>query len=365
MEVVRSTELFVNWADFSLVLAGPAGRLWVHWLERGGSHVYDYHVKLTSSGDGGATWSPPLTLHDDLSPTEHGFVSAVALRGHPEGSPTEGVAGFAWLDGRRMAVDEGGAPADPEMTIRFRRVRASGTLADDPLLPEPEDLLDSRTCECCQTDMAQTPEGLVVAYRNRDEDEYRDINLVRQTGGRWEEPRPVHEDGWRFEGCPVNGPSVATSAGRTAVLWFTAPEGRPQVRLASSEDSGRSFSPPTRVDGGDPVGRVELVGGSDGSFLAIWIERTSSGEGELRARLVGTDDRLGPTTALSSVSGGRASGFPRAALAADGSVLAAWADPDGTGSVRVARISYGASRAGRPTRAEDAEGSPTQDDEGG
>ena len=67
-----------------------------------------------------------------------------------------------------------------------------------------------------------TAEGPVVVYRDRSEaeKEIRDISIVRLKGKKWSAPRPVFQDGWRLNGCPVNGPAVAAAGRRVAVAWF-------------------------------------------------------------------------------------------------------------------------------------------------
>ena len=331
-EAGRSDNYFVNWADFPVVVEDARGRLWTHWLERGAAGGYDYGVRLVSSEDGGATWSQPISLHDDGSPVEHGFVSSIGI-GDGASSDAGSGAAFVWLDGRKMAPDAD-AESEREMTIRYREV----AFLDGQLSAGPEILLDGRTCECCQTDMAATSDGPAVVYRDRSPDEIRDIRIVRRVDDRWSEPMPVHRDGWHFEGCPVNGPALAVSGERLAVLWFTGADGRPQVKAAVSTDSGASFSAPLTLDRGDPIGRVELVGMGDGSFLAFWLERTDGGGADLVALPIDGDGRAGSSATVGKTAAGRAAGFPRAALEAPGRVLVAWTETEPSNSVRIARV---------------------------
>ncbi|MGH7541041.1 MAG: sialidase family protein, partial [Gemmatimonadota bacterium] len=129
---VRTSErFFVNWADFPSAVAMADGTLAVHWLERVAEAPYAYHVMISVSRDGGATWSEPIRAHRDDSATEHGFVSMV---------PWEEGAALVWLDGGRMAADaRAGA-----MSLRFTTVGPDGATGG-------ETELDDRTCECCQT----------------------------------------------------------------------------------------------------------------------------------------------------------------------------------------------------------------------
>ena len=188
-------------------------------------------MQLARSADGGTTWTRLGKLHSDDTATEHGFVSVVPA-----------AAGFeaVWLDGRAMA--SGGT-----MSLRAAHVGER---------PGESTVLDPDVCTCCQTDAVRTDRGLVAVYRDHDEGEIRDISIVRHTDDGWSEPRPVHDDGWRIPGCPVNGPAVAHGDGHLAVAWFTAAQDRPRVLLAFSHDGGASFDAPIQIDGDRPVGRV-------------------------------------------------------------------------------------------------------------
>ena len=313
--IARGTGWFVNWADFPSVLALDEHTLVAHWLQRTAASPYAYDVMLTRSVDGGATWSQPVRPHRDGAAVEHGFVSFF---------PSGKGAGIVWLDGRRFA----GTGATKEMTVRFTTIGDNGSLGN-------EVLLDDRACDCCQTAAALTAEGPLVAYRDRTADEIRDIAVTRFVNGRWTPPRPVHEDGWRIQACPVNGPQADALERDVVVAWYTAASDDPRVQLAFSRDAGATFGAPIRVDDGDPLGRVDVVLTDHGDALVVWLERARD-NAEVRARLVGTR-RLGPARTIATTGAQRAAGFPRMARQR-GRVLLAWTDPAERSTVRAAML---------------------------
>jgi hypothetical protein len=321
-KITHSDRFFVNWADFPSLTPGPGGTLWAHWLERGAKGGYDYGVRIAHSADGGDSWSEPWTPHDDASPTEHGFVSAVA---------DDGGVGFLWLDGRQYAPGADGSEPTMEMTLRYRRMGADGR-------PGPETLVDGRVCDCCQTAAATTSSGPVVVYRNRTDEEIRDIYISRQVHGVWTEGLPVHDDGWEIAGCPVNGPAIAAQGDDVVVGWFAAPGDAPRVNVAFSSDGGATFGAPQVVDGGSPAGRVDILMTDEGAALVVWLERTGGEDAEVRMREV-TSDGMSESFAVTRSSAGRASGFPRMARSVDGDVVVAWTDVDGEAPrVRVTKL---------------------------
>ncbi len=327
--VAEGDSFFVNWADFPSVAPLGDGVVVAHWLVSGPTGGVDYSVRVSHSQNGGASWSDVWIPHEDDTRTEHGFVSFL---------PWEGGYALAWLDGRDYArfEEEGGVEAGadpPEMALRFR----ARSLAEGP---GPEKVLDSRVCDCCQTAAAVTDRGPVLAYRDRTEDEVRDISLVRYDGEGWTEPVTVHDDGWRIPACPVNGPSADGFGSTVALAWFSAAADEPVVRAAFSADGGRTISSPVRVDGGNPLGRAQVILLNEEEAVVSWLERVD-GEAELQVRRVSAEGTLGEVHRVTTTEDSRSSGFPRMASLPEGRLLFSWTETSGEGErvrTAVARV---------------------------
>ena len=305
--IAERPDFFVNWADFPSVTPTTDGALVAHWLQRRPGGKYSYDVMLTRSSDAGRTWSPGQILHGDGVAAEHGFVALW---------PTDaGGMAAAWLDGRATADAD---TARRAMSVYTTTIAADGTLGT-------ETRLDARTCDCCQVATTLTPRGPVVAYRDRTDQEVRDIAVVRQQGGQWTAPAIVHADNWQIAACPVNGPALASRGDTVVIAWFTGAQDTARVRVAYSTDAGASFATPQRIDDGMPAGRVDVEMLADGSAAVSWLERTDSGGAEVRLRRVRPDGSAGAAVVLAQASGARASGFPRLALRGS-ELLVAWTD---------------------------------------
>jgi hypothetical protein len=298
--IAEGSNWFVNWADFPSMIALPDGSLAAHWLVKSAPGTYEYDVTIARSFDGGKTWGAPFVPHRDGVKAEHGFVSLFAAM--------DGSLAAVWLDGREMKPAEGGHDhARGNMTLRYVKIKRDGALVDDAAL-------DTRVCECCQTSAAMTADGPVVVYRDRSEaeKEIRDISIVRLKGNKWSAPRPVFQDGWRLNGCPVNGPAVAAAGRRVAVAWFTGADQTSRVKLAFSNDAGETFGQPIAVDDGNPAGRVDVLLLDDGGAMVCWLEKLSEG-GVVRVRRVRPDGKLDEAVTVAPSGTARSSGFPQMA----------------------------------------------------
>ncbi len=323
-DIVRAKDLFVNWADFPSVVPLASGKLLAHWLQRNGTGRYSYDVRLAESGDGGRTWSPApaATPHAPGIPAEHGFVTVL-----PRADSTADVLFLNGSPAPRNAAGERGPP----MRLAMARWTAAGTVAG------PEETLDMRTCDCCQTAAAVTSRGPVILYRDRSESETRDIYLRRFVDNAWTEAKPLHADGWVINACPVNGPAISAAGEQVAAVWFTGARDTAKVQLVFSADAGATFGAPIRIDGGMPSGRVDVELLTGGDALVTWIERMGKDSAEVRARIVRADGTTEPPLTVSPLSGGRASGFPRMVRRGNEIVLA-WTVPGAASEVRLASL---------------------------
>lgn len=217
------------------------------------------------------------------------------------------------------------------MTLRHTSADANGTLA-------PDVELDSSVCDCCQTSMVRVGDSLLVAYRDRDGQEIRDISVVRKGSTGWSSPRPLSADGWRIPGCPVNGPALATAGSTVLAVWYTQAEKIPQVRAAWSRDGGLTFGNPVRIDSGNPLGRVDAVLGESGQGWVSWLEYESDEEARILVRNLTDGASPGTVIEVARTSPERASGFPQMALTPEGLFFAWTSGHRSAQQVRTARL---------------------------
>jgi len=299
--IARGADWFVNWADTPQLSVASDGTRCATWLQQTGKGSYDYGVRYSLRGAEAKAWTEPAWLHSHRGRGEHGFVTLL-----PEGAGFRAV----WLDGRNTAAAQasdgdaqGGHGGGGAMALYTAHLQTDGKLVD-------ERALDERVCDCCATGGAALPDGgWAVVYRDRDQQEVRDIGVI----------------------VPV----AASSGAQFAVAWFTMGDdnvARCQVALRGAD---AQFAAPLRFDLGESAGRVGMVGLRDGGFLLTWLEETESGP-QWMVRQLTADGALGSPSTIAPAPGARSAGFLRLVPAAAGA-FAAWTDPK-AGELRFAKL---------------------------
>ena len=314
--IYSSDHFFINWADFPSIFELDENTIVAHWPEMSAEGTYDYDVRISYSKDRGKTWSEPISPHRDGKEAEHGFVSFYKNETHE--------LEMVWLDGREMAGGNGHESAG-DMNLY--------TTSFDRDFKQRHDIsIDAMVCECCPTTAVQSEKVTIVAYRDRTPSEVRNINILRKVNGEWENPYPVNEDGWIIPGCPVNGPKLAEKNGKVAIAWFTAPDGDAQINVAFSNDLGKTFSNPIRVDAGQPQGRVDLQWIDGKTIIASWLEAKEENS-SIVYRKIDTNGILSKISYVETLGGGRGIGYPQFELIED-KTLFVWTDPLGKNQIK-------------------------------
>jgi hypothetical protein len=307
-KVAAGEDWFVTSADVPSVLRLKNGTLVANWYPTTDALTEAYETRLSYSSDEGQNWSSPLSPHHDGTKTQHGFVSMFEL--------ATGGLGLVWLDGRDQELNTKD-PLGGSMALFFASF-------DTRWKQDAESRVDARVCECCQTAAVVTPDGVLTAFRDRSEEEVRDVKVSRLESGAWTPAQSIHDDNWKIEACPVNGPALSARGRDVAIAWFTAEGDKGRAFAAFSQDAGRMWSAPIRLDDGVSSGHVDIEWLDDGSAVASWVEFADQ-RSRLRVRRVwpsgARSDAVEPPGSV------RVSGYPRMTRAGDELILA-WTDSE-------------------------------------
>ena len=280
--ISRDASVALSPDDFPQLAIGPGGNAVALWTDGHGG------ARLSTSRDRGATWSAPAPFTRESAEVEKFSLAVLA----------DGRVLVAWLDGR-------GKKSGGKMQQLFARI-----LGDN----QPDTLLDPSVCDCCPTTLAAFLDGgALLAYRARTDEEVRDIRTARFRSRSWDAPRPLSNDDWRLNACPVNGPRLASDGGRLAAAWFTGADHDPRVLASFSPDAGIRFLMPLRVDRGHPTGHVDTLILHDSALLVTWVEN----DGSVWLRRISPDFTIDEPVALAPAGGVALQTVPRAALVRD------------------------------------------------
>jgi hypothetical protein len=166
---------------------------------------YTGHVRYSRSTDGGRSFSPPVTVNDDLAEVSHRF-DALAVEG-------DRVV-LAWLDGRdrKAALDAG---RDYAGSALYYAVSSDGgaTFQANRRFAE-------HTCECCRVALGWQGGQPVALWRHVYPGGIRDFALAALDGAAV--PRRVSDDDWLLLGCPHHGGALSADAkGALHLVWYT------------------------------------------------------------------------------------------------------------------------------------------------
>ena len=291
--IANGSDWFVNWADFP-AHAINEDLIITSYLKKSASGTYTYDVILNLQKLSGEKLKDDFKLNTDGIQAEHGFVSIV---------PNNKKGFFiTWLDGRNTIQKKPDGDHKP-MTIRFAEITNKGDIIN-------ESELDAAACDCCQTSIAATNKGPIVVYRDRSDQEVRDIYSVRNVNGVWKDPNPVHNDGWIINGCPVNGPKVAVKSKNLAVAWFTASDDNPRVNVSFSKTNGDSFNTPLKVNDHSAIGRVDVAFLNDDEVIVSYME-VDDIKAYLRIKKISVNGEVSEPITISEIDGGRNTGVPQ------------------------------------------------------
>jgi hypothetical protein len=311
--VASSKDWFVSAADVPTVMRMKDGTLVANWYPVVDFRLEAYDIRLAYSKDEGKTWSTPLVPHHDKTRTQHGFVSMFEM-------PTGGL-GMVWLDGR----NQGKQPEDAEMALYF------GSF--DPSWKQTAEVAaNTRVCECCTTSAVVTPDGVVAAFRDRSAKEIRDIHVTRLENGKWSDAQIVHADNWEIDACPVNGPALSARGRQLAAAWFTGKDDKGQAFAAFSDDAGRTWGNPIRLDDGASLGHVDIELLDEGSAVATWVEFANE-RSQFRMRRIESSGAKSPAITINGTS--RVSGYPRVARSGNELVFTWTEGSEGEGTQKV------------------------------
>lgn len=159
-------------------------------------------LRYRYSLDKGSSWTSPRSLGEKARPDDSRSFAQIRRL-------ADGEMGVCWLD--TDPSEEGGRP------LYFARTQGNRTFSAPLRVKTP-------VCPCCRTALSVTSEGeILLAFRDLNAGSQRDISLAWSgNGGKSFQVQPaISGDQWKLDGCPHNGPVLASGKSRTWMSWYT------------------------------------------------------------------------------------------------------------------------------------------------
>lgn len=192
---------------------GPKGELYVSWSQPL-AKPWSGYVRFARSLDGGAHFSPPITVHHDTAVITHRF-DTLAVDG-------QGRVLLAWIDKRDLEAAK--AKGQPYLGAA---VYYSWSSDEGRTFVAERKVMDN-SCECCRITLARTPDGEIATFfRAVYGDNIRDhaFALLPTDGSAPHAERTTFSN-WRIAACPEQGPGLAIGGdGVRHAVWYEASQG--------------------------------------------------------------------------------------------------------------------------------------------
>jgi hypothetical protein len=193
------------------------------------SKPYTGEIRMLRSTDGGASFSPPFTVHQDRQLITHRFES-IAF-------DATGALHTLWIDKRDLeAAARKGEGAYAGAAI-YRNVSDDGGRTFGP-----DTKLADHSCECCRIALAPAPHGgLAVMWRHVFDANVRDhaFATIAAGGKSASGVQRASFDEWKIDACPHHGPGLSrASNGGYHAVWFGMRNDEPAVRYARLDEHG-------------------------------------------------------------------------------------------------------------------------------
>ena len=268
VRVNREEGMATAWrGDQPSVAVAPNGAVYVLWTNRvevGDKHGTD--IYLSTSSDGGQSFTSEVKVNDDNAPGAHGMHSLAVAK--------DGRIYAAWLDERNVQAPMPSTKGEGHH-MESNRDLYTAYSTDGGRTFSKNQKVASDACPCCKTALTVAADGTLYAgWRQVLPGSYRHIAVASSTDGgtKFSTPVIVSDDHWMLQGCPVSGPSLSVDAasGTLKVVWYAAGEsGAPGVYFAESKDKGHTFSARQLLSQENVRGTPALAVGNNNA-IALW-----------------------------------------------------------------------------------------------
>lgn len=209
---------------------GPNGAVVISYT-RPLAKPYTGEIRMLRSHDGGASFSPPFTVHQDRQVITHRFESLIF--------DARGDLYTIWIDKRDAERAWAAANGDPD--VYPGAAVYYNVSVDHGKTFGPDTKLADYSCECCRIAIVREPsEGVAVMWRHVFPGSVRDHAFARISRTGSSGLQRASADQWVVKACPHHGPGLASAAmGGYHAVWFGDRAGKLRARYGKLDQDGQ------------------------------------------------------------------------------------------------------------------------------
>lgn len=214
---------------------------------------YTGEIRMLRSVDGGVTFAPPQTVHQDRQVITHRFES-IAF-------DAAGTLHAVWIDKRDQVLAPRGGYRGAAL---YRNESRDGGRSFGPDIK-----LADHSCECCRVALAPTADGRLAAmWRHVFAPNVRD-HAFAIIGPTSTTQTRASFDEWQLDACPHHGPGLSAARdGGFHAVWFGERAGRAAVRYGRLAADGSPRGIVRELP--DPRAEHADVMASGGTLAVVW-----------------------------------------------------------------------------------------------
>lgn len=277
------------------IVVDSENRIFVSWTKKTDG-FYTGEIRFSRSIDEGMSFSPPVTVHQNLGVMGHRFDSL--------NINSQGIVSIAWLDKR----DKFKAKQTSE---KYKGISLYYAWSDDHGESFQQEVkLADHTCECCRIgSVTDAQDNLHLIWRHIYDDNIRDHALMSI-----DDQQQIMQfarasvDNWQTDACPHHGPDITTdNENRLYYSWFSQGTTNSGVMVGGYDQNNNEMMRVSVVDASAQASHPQILM-HNGLLINVW-KRFDGERTHIKAR-ISRDDGKHWSTEKSLVSTQGASDHP-------------------------------------------------------